>query len=158
MRLLALCLLLGGCDLSMARQAKGTAQSSGAWWRGGPQRQPAPEGAVALDQPLRDAALATPPALTATLLDRGEERYRIDCVMCHGERGLGDGVVVRRGFPAPPSYLQPRLVAAPASYVVDVITHGHGVMYSYADRVAPADRWAIAAYVKALQRAGSAAR
>ena len=67
--------------------------------------------------------------------------------------GDGDGTVVKRGFPAPPSFHIPRLVAAPPAYVVGVITNGHGVMYSYADRVAPADRWAIAAYVKTLQRA-----
>ena len=72
--------------------------------------------------------------------------------MCHGERGHADGTVVRRGFPPPPDFAEGRLVAAPPAYIVDVITHGHGVMYSYADRVDPADRWAIAAYVKALQR------
>ena len=75
------------------------------------------------------------------------------CAVCHGRTGDGDGPVVKRGFPAPPSYHIARLAAAPPGYIVDVITHGHGVMYSYADRVAPADRWAIAAYVKVLQRA-----
>lgn len=82
----------------------------------------------------------------------------IFCSVCHGSRGDGDGTVVKRGFPAPPSFHEPRLVAAPPGYVVDVITHGHGIMYSYADRVEPADRWAIAAYVKALQRVPEARR
>lgn len=98
-------------------------------------------------------ALATPPPLTPALIDRGQDRYDVFCAVCHGRTGDGDGPVVKRGFPAPPSYHIARLAAAPPAYIVDVITHGHGVMYSYADRVAPADRWAIAAYVKVLQRA-----
>ena len=59
-------------------------------------------------------------------------------------------MVVQRGFPRPPNFHEARLVAAPTRYFVDVITHGHGVMYCYADRVPPADRWAIAAYIRAL--------
>ena len=136
----------------MARQAADRGQASADRWSGGPARTALPEGTVAADQPARDAALATPPPLTAALIDRGQERYGIYCAVCHGARGEGDGTIVRRGFPAPPSFHAPRLAAAPPAYVVDVITHGHGVMYSYADRVEPADRWAIAAYVKALQR------
>lgn len=155
---LALALLLGGCDLSMARQARDTAQRAATLWPGGPPRQAAPAGTIAIDAPAREAALANPPPLTQALLDRGQERYGIYCSMCHGARGDGDGVVVKRGFPAPPSYHQPRLVAAAPAYIVDTITHGHGVMYAYADRVAPADRWAIAAYVKALQRLPAEAR
>lgn len=144
--------LLAGCDLSMQRQARGDAQGSAALWPGGPSRQAPPRGTIAVDEPARAAALSTPPPLTPALLDRGEERYGIYCAVCHGTRGLGDGTVVKRGFPAPPSYRTPRLMAASPAYIVDVITNGHGVMYSYADRVEPADRWAIAAYVKALQR------
>ena len=147
-----LLLLLGGCDLSMAHQAAERDQASEARWFGGPARAAPPEGTIAQDEPARVAALATPPPLTPALLDRGQERYGIYCVECHGSRGGGDGIIVRRGFPAPPSFHTARLVAAPPAYIVDIITHGHGVMYSYADRVEPADRWAIAAYVKALQR------
>ena len=152
MRALLLMLLLGGCDLSMERQDKGTAQGSATLWPGGPPRQATPAGTIAVDQPARDRALANPPPLTAALIDRGQERYGIYCSVCHGARGNGDGSVVKRGFPPPPSFHEARLIAAPPRYVVDVITHGHGIMYSYADRVDPADRWAIAAYVKALQR------
>jgi len=144
--------LLSGCDLSMRDQARDEAQESATLWPGGPSRQAPPAGTIATDEPARAEALRTPPPLTPALLDRGGERYGIYCVMCHGTRGEGDGTVVKRGFPAPPSYRQPRLIAASPAYVVDVITNGHGIMYSYADRVAPADRWAIAAYVKALQR------
>lgn len=151
---LLLPLLLGGCDLSMQRQQKPRAQGAATLWEGGPAIQPPPAGTIAGDDPARAAALATRPALTPELIARGQQRYGIYCIMCHGARGAGDGVVVRRGFPPPPSFGEARLVAAQPRYVVDVITHGHGVMYSYADRVEPADRWAIAAYVKVLQRAG----
>jgi len=144
--------LLSACDLSMKEQRRSDDQESATLWRGGPARQAMPAGTIASDQLARDAALRQAPALTPALLERGEQQYTIFCSVCHGARGNGDGPVVKRGFPPPPSYHDPRLVAAPASYVVDVITHGHGIMYSYADRVEPADRWAIAAYVKALQR------
>lgn len=146
-------ILLAGCDLSMKEQARGDPQGSAQLWPGGPPRQGPPDGAVAMTDPARAEALAHPPALTPALIERGQERYGIFCSVCHGAGGDGDGKVVQRGFPPPPSFHEPRLVAAPPAYVVDVITHGHGIMYSYADRVAPADRWAIAAYVKALQRA-----
>jgi mono/diheme cytochrome c family protein len=155
---LILSLSLSACDLSMTDQQRSDPQESATLWPGGPARRAMPDGTVAIDQPAREAALRQPPALTPGLLDRGEEQYGIFCSVCHGARGDGDGPVVRRGFPPPPSYRDPRLMAAPPSYVVDVITHGHGVMYSYADRVEPADRWAIAAYVKALQRAPAVRR
>ena len=147
-------LATAACDLSMAHQPGDRRQDSAQRWTGGPPREAPPEGTIALDAPARASALVSPPALTPALLDRGEERYGIYCAVCHGARGDGDGMIVRRGFPPPPSLHDARLVAAPPAYIVDVITHGHGVMYSYADRVEPADRWAIAAYVKALQRAG----
>jgi len=94
---------------------------------------------------------ALPARPSRALLLRGQERYDIYCLPCHSPLGDGDGPVVRRGFPAPPSYHEPRLVAAPDRHFYDVITNGHGIMYSYADRVAPADRWAIVAYIRALQ-------
>ena len=101
----------------------------------------------------REAAQAAsaPPPLTAALLQRGRERYDIDCAPCHSPVGDGDGMIVRRGFPRPPSYHQARLRDAPDRHFYDVITQGYGVMAPYADRVTPADRWAIVAYVKALQ-------
>jgi mono/diheme cytochrome c family protein len=155
---LALLLLLGGCDLSMQKQVKGNAQSSEALWPGGPPRAAHPDGTIATDQAARDTALSTPPPLTPALVDRGQQRYGIFCAVCHGARGEGDGMIVKRGFPQPPSLHAARLVTAPPAYIVDVITHGHGVMYSYADRVDPRDRWAIAAYVKALQRVPQGAK
>ena len=149
-----LLLALAGCDLSMTRQAKHEAQSSPSWWADGPAATSPPDGTIARDEPAREEALARPPAVTPALLARGQERYTIFCTPCHGTEGRGNGIVVARGFPQPPSYLEQRLVAAPPARVVDVITRGYGIMYDFADRIPPADRWAIAAYVKALQRAG----
>jgi len=90
-------------------------------------------------------------APTMAMLARGRERFEIVCSPCHSVVGDGDGTVVRRGFPAPPTYHQDRLRAAPDRHFFDVITNGYGVMSSYADRVAPEDRWAIVAYIRALQ-------
>jgi mono/diheme cytochrome c family protein len=86
-----------------------------------------------------------------TVLKRGQERYRIFCAPCHGEVGDGKGIIVQRGFTAPPSYHDDRLRDAPLGHFFQVITEGHGAMYSFAARVAPQDRWAIASYVRALQ-------
>lgn len=98
----------------------------------------------------------TAPPLTQALLERGQERYRIYCTPCHSELGDGECMVVQRGFKHPPSYHQERLRDAPIGYFYDVITDGHGAMYSFAARVAPRDRWAIAAYIRALQRSQNA--
>jgi mono/diheme cytochrome c family protein len=97
------------------------------------------------------AASTAPPPITAALLARGQQRYEIYCLPCHSPLGDGDGPVVRRGFPRPPTYHQQRLREAPDRHFYDVITQGHGIMHSYADRVAPPDRWAIVAYIRALQ-------
>lgn len=92
------------------------------------------------------------PPVTLALLTRGQERFRIYCTPCHSELGDGNGMIVQRGFPPPPSYHTDRLRQASVQHFYDVITNGYGVMYSYANRVQPADRWAIAAYIRALQR------
>jgi mono/diheme cytochrome c family protein len=94
---------------------------------------------------------APAPPVDLALLQRGQERYRIYCTPCHSELGDGRGMVVQRGFPQPTSYQIDRLREAPPQHFYDVITKGHGAMYSFADRVQPADRWAIAAYIRALQ-------
>lgn len=89
--------------------------------------------------------------VTAELLNRGKQRYNIYCAPCHGYAGLADGMIVQRGFPPPPSLHVPRLREAPIGHFPNVITNGYGRMYSYASRVVPEDRWAIAAYIRALQ-------
>jgi mono/diheme cytochrome c family protein len=97
------------------------------------------------------AQLPAPFKLSPELLQRGRERFDIYCAVCHGLNGDGNGEVVQRGFPAPPTYHSERLRQAPIGHFYDVITNGYGVMYSYASRVEPQDRWAIAAYIRALQ-------
>lgn len=89
--------------------------------------------------------------ITAELLRRGRDHYNIFCSVCHGEAGYGDGMIVRRGFVQPPSFHIDRLRNAPPDHIFNVITNGYGAMYSYSDRVDPTDRWAIAAYIRALQ-------
>lgn len=95
---------------------------------------------------------AQAPPVTLALMQRGQEQFRIYCTPCHAESGDGDGMIVRRGFPHPPSFTDAKLMRASPQHFYDVITKGWGVMYSFADRVKPADRWAIAAYIRALQR------
>jgi cytochrome c553 len=94
--------------------------------------------------------------ITREVLERGRERFDIYCAPCHGWTGEGNGMVVQRGFPAPPSYHIDRLRQAPVGHFYDVMTQGYGVMYSYAARVEPADRWAIAAYIRVLQKSHNA--
>lgn len=147
----AAALALTGCDKDMSMQDKDktwhAAQSlpNGLQWPLTP-----PEGMVTRDTP------ASPPKLSLALLQRGRARYDIDCAPCHAATGDGDGIVVERGFPKPPALDDKRIAVAPTSHYVDVISGGYGVMYSFAERVAPTDRWAIAAYIRALQRARGA--
>jgi mono/diheme cytochrome c family protein len=98
-------------------------------------------------------ALATtfPMPVTPALVARGREMFEIECTACHGRDGYGDGIVVRRGFPAPPSYHTERLRQAPVGHFFEVITDGYGAMYPFGSRISPVDRWAIVAYIRALQ-------
>jgi len=141
---------LAGCD-RMDRQSRYDSYEASTLFPEGTSLQTAPDGTVAQDEPFWTAALSERPTMTAELLRRGRERYGIYCVPCHDQAGYGNGVVPSRGFPHPPSFHDARLRDASEAYFVEVITNGHGVMYSYADRVAPSDRWAIAAYIRALQ-------
>lgn len=104
-----------------------------------------------------ELAATFPMPVTRELLERGQQRFDIYCAVCHGATGTGNGPIVQRGFPQPPSLHEQRLRDAPVGHFVDVITNGYGVMYSYASRVEPEDRWAIAAYVRALQLSQHAA-
>ncbi len=95
-----------------------------------------------------------PIPLTEATLKRGQERYTIYCAPCHGGLGDGKGVIITRGFSPPPDYYEDkRVLNAPIGHYYDVITNGYGAMYSYAARVPVNDRWAIAAYIRLLQRA-----
>jgi mono/diheme cytochrome c family protein len=150
--LICLALALAGCkDVSMREQNKLETYGPSALWRDGKAARPLPDHVVAQGDLARDASIAGPPAATPELLARGREHFDIFCAPCHGAAGYGDGVIVSRGFPHPPSLQEPRLRAASGQHVFDVITNGYGVMYPYASRVPVADRWAIVAYVRALQ-------
>lgn len=103
-----------------------------------------------------DAIDRLPVPLTSELLQRGRERYNIYCAVCHGPDGYGRGIVVRRGFPLPPSLHEPRLRAANVGHFFNVMSNGYGMMYSYGDRLDEQERWAVAAYIRALQRSQNA--
>jgi mono/diheme cytochrome c family protein len=113
---------------------------------------PAPDDGVASGQKDGVPLAEIPVPLTRNLLERGRVEFNAFCASCRGEDGYGRGIVVRRGFPAPPSYYEPWLLKAPAGHLFGVITHGIGRMYPLADRIGPRDRWAIVAYLRALQR------
>jgi Cytochrome C oxidase, cbb3-type, subunit III len=93
-----------------------------------------------------------PIAVTEKVLARGQERYTIFCAPCHGGLGDGKGIIVQRGFAKPPDYMLPRLLDAPVGHFYDVIANGYGAMYSYSARIPVNDRWAIAAYIRLLQK------
>jgi hypothetical protein len=98
-----------------------------------------------------DRFIDMPMPATRELLDRGKDRYDIYCSPCHSRAGDGNGMIVQRGFRSPPSFHNDRLRRVPDGYVYAVISNGFGAMSSYASQVAPRDRWAIVAYVRALQ-------
>lgn len=169
--LLALLLLgvlaLNGCQSSMVAQPRYDPLEPSAFFADGMSaRQPVsdtvPVGA-ALDNPgqmtgVVDGQPATefPFELNEAVLARGQERYNIFCAPCHGYTGEGNGMVVQRGFPAPPTLHSDRLRSAPPGYYFQVITHGFGRMLPYESQVPVDDRWAITAYIRALQLSQSA--
>lgn len=148
--LLLACSLLFGCDVqdqSMWKQKKYSTYAPSDQWPDGASARPLPAHAISLE----DAASASPPTITSALIEQGRQRYEILCTPCHGYDGGGRGMAVMRGFPQPPSYHTDRLRNTSARHIFDVISNGYGVMYSYRDRVTKRDRWAIIAYIRALQ-------
>jgi mono/diheme cytochrome c family protein len=151
------CLALGGCyDASMTKQRKYSAYAPSSLWSDGTSARAPPAGTVALGDLALDREANDPPPATPALLARGRQRYAIFCAPCHGDDGRGDGIVVKRGFPKPPPFDLSRLREASGRRLFDVITHGVGVMYPYASMIAPTDRWAIVAYIRAIQLAEGA--
>jgi mono/diheme cytochrome c family protein len=148
---LGLSCALAGCD-NMANQAKLKPYELPVGSKVDWPVKPVPH-TIARDEPLNPPA---PPPVTLALLERGQQRFDVYCSPCHSRVGDGNGMIVQRGFPRPPSYFSDTLRNAPNQLFYDVITHGHGIMYSYADRVEPEDRWAIVAYIRALQASASA--
>lgn len=94
---------------------------------------------------------AVPVPVDKALLERGQDRYNVYCAPCHGRTGDGNGMIVQRGFKQPTSYHTDRLRAQPVGYFYDVVTNGFGAMQDYSAQLTPGDRWAVAAYLRALQ-------
>lgn len=152
-------LLLGGCSLrqDMALQPKNKPLSPSDFFQDGRSERPILENTVARGSLANDALFvpkdsnAFPLPVNQELLERGEGRYKIFCTPCHGLQGDGNGMVAMRGMKHPPTYHQERLRQSPTGYFYDVITNGFGAMLGYSAQIPPRDRWAIIAYVRALQ-------
>jgi mono/diheme cytochrome c family protein len=159
-------MLLAGCD-NMKHQENVRAFEPSVQFADGASARKPPAHTVARGDLAPDDPIATgrsqggwvsdpPVAMTRGLLDRGQDRFNIFCADCHGEDGYGTGIVVRRGFPQPASFHEDRLRAEPAGLLFDAISRGSGVMYGFGDRISPGDRWAIVAYIRALQKSQDA--
>lgn len=160
--LVALVLLFSGCGRNMYDQPRAESFEASPFFEDGSSSRELPEGTVSRERGGLDPVYLSgqdeegtvsevPVEVTLDLLRRGQERFNIYCAPCHGYSGEGDGMVVQRGFPQPTSFHSQRLLDAPVGYYFNAITNGFGRMYSYASRVPVEDRWAISAYVKALQ-------
>ena len=151
-----------GCRRDMQDQPKYKDLRGSAFFADHRSARPVVEGTVARGSRYADVAFRTgkengqpvatlPVPLTRELLERGRDRYRIYCTPCHGLTGDGRGIVVQRGYRQPPSFNIDRLRAAPVGYFFDVQTNGFGAMMDYSAQIPAADRWAIAAFLRALQ-------
>ena len=156
-----------GCRQDMHDQPKYVPMRESTFFNDVRSARPIVEGTVARGQLQEDTMLYTgkvngadttvfPFPVDAAVMARGQERFNIFCAPCHGRTGQGDGMVVRRGYRRPPSIHQDRLRDAPAGHFFDVITNGFGAMPEYASEIKVEDRWAIVAYVRALQLSGRA--
>jgi mono/diheme cytochrome c family protein len=154
--------LLAGCNRGMEHQPAKRPFTATPFFPDGQASRPEVAGTVSREEGAEPEAVRTgmeqgllvaaiPVPVTPVLVARGREQFQIFCAICHGADGAGNGIVVTRGFPPPPSFHTERLRTAPAGHFFDVMTRGYGVMYPYADRVPVADRWAIVAYIRALQ-------
>ncbi len=159
--------LTHGCAQKMDVQPRQSAMSTSDFFRDGSSARPLVDGTVARGQLRDDPFLYTgqvngvwvdsfPFPVTNQVVVRGRQRYNIFCSPCHGELGDGDGMVVRRGFRGPVSFHDKRFLGYPVGYFFGVITNGRGAMYPYGYRIPVNDRWAIVAYIRALQLSQSA--
>lgn len=155
-------LLLAGCREDMHNQPKFIPLRENTFYQDLRSARPQVEGTIARGQLQDDPLLYTgkidgqevdqfPFPITAQDLARGQERFNIFCSPCHSELGDGNGMIVQRGFKRPPSDFEPRLLKAPVGHFFNVMTNGWGSMPDYAAQVPVADRWRIAAYIRALQ-------
>ena len=157
-------LALAGCSrLDMQDQPKYKPQRPSDFFVDGRSGRPELDGTIARGQLNEDVAYYEgkdaankditefPVAVDKAVIQRGQNRYDIYCAPCHGRLGNGMGMVVQRGFKQPPSYHIDRLRNAPVGHYFDVITNGYGAMLNYSQQVQVRDRWAIVAYIRALQ-------
>jgi mono/diheme cytochrome c family protein len=154
---------LSACRQDMQDQPKYTPLRPSDFFLDGRSARPLPEGTIARGHLKDDTAFYTgkgpdgkplndfPFAVTKDVILRGEQRFNIYCTPCHDRTGNGNGMIVRRGYRRPPTYHSDRLRQIPNGYIFDVITNGFGAMPDYSAQVAPRDRWAIVAYIRALQ-------
>lgn len=156
---------LSGCHTDMWHQPKAKAQSESQFFVDGQSDRPLPANTVPVGYLRADNAFYTgkegnkpisqiPMPITREFLRRGQERYEVFCSPCHGRTGDGKGMIALRGLAIqrpPATFHTDRLRQLPVGHFYDVVTNGYGVMYSYASRIPPEDRWAIAAYVRVLQ-------
>lgn len=154
--------LLAGCRQDMADQPKYKPLAPTDFFGDGRSERPLIANTVARGSIADDALVipkdsnAFPLPVTQQLLERGRDRYKIFCTPCHGLQGDGNGLIAMRGMKHPPSYHSDRLREAPVGHFYDVVTNGFGAMYGYSAQIPPRDRWAIIAYVRALQLSRSA--
>ncbi len=177
--LTAFCLVATACRYDMQDQPRYKVYKQSDWFKDGRASRELPEGTIPRGFLRENAALYTgkiegvtataqtneqgqqitfpdkisemPIPVTKETLDLGEQKYKIYCSVCHGNFGNGDGMIVRRGFPKPPSYNDDRLRNAPVGHFFDVASNGWGKMSGYSAQVPVNDRWAIVAYIRALQ-------
>ncbi len=165
---LAAGLLASGCRQDMHDQPRYKPFAQSDFFADRRSARPLVDGTIARGHLRDDAVLYTgkaagtpvdafPLAVTAAVMARGQERFDIFCSPCHGRTGAGDGMIVRRGYRKPPTFHQDRLRQAAPGYTFDVITNGFGAMPDYAQQIPVRDRWAIVAYIRALQRSQNAA-
>jgi mono/diheme cytochrome c family protein len=154
--------VLAGCEQQMADQPRYEPLARSTFFGDNRAARPLVGGTVARGQLRSDELLYTgkergkfvdtfPFPITRAVLARGQQRFNIFCSPCHDRVGTGQGMIVRRGYRAPPSFHMDRLRQAPAGHFFDVMTSGFGVMSDYAQQIQPEDRWAIVAYIRALQ-------
>jgi len=162
---LAVMMVLSGCHTDMWRQPKTEPLGESEFFADGQASRPLVPGTIARGYERKDDLFFTgvdngkwtnrlPVPLTRKLLDRGQERYNIYCSPCHGRIGDGNGMIAHRGFTLRRpvgNYHTDRLRKMPLGHFYDVITNGYGAMYSYSSRIEPQDRWAVVAYIRALQ-------
>ncbi len=159
---------LAGCRQNMHNQAKAKTYRESDFFADGVEARPLPAHTVARGELRDDAVFYTglspegelanvpPMPVTRELLARGQERFNVYCAPCHGRLGDGHGMIVQRGFKQPVSFHDERLRNSPLGYFVNNMTEGFGQMPSYAAQIPPADRWAIASYIRVLQYAENA--